>query len=82
MNKKNNEPSSHITIILIITNHQPPSPSFEQFPQPASTIASFVALEVGAMEAKMLQAAVSSKPKTKHRDGERSAVKTLDRTCC
>lgn len=49
-------------------------------PLPANTIASFVALEVGAMEAKMLHSAVSSKPMTKHRDGERSAVRTLDKT--
>lgn len=38
------------------------------------------------MEAKMLHSAVSSKPMTKHRDGERSAVRTLDKTsvvrCC
>ena len=33
------------------------------------------------MEAKMLHSAVSSKPMTKHRDGERSAVRTLDKTC-
>lgn len=32
------------------------------------------------MEAKMLHSAVSSKPMTKHRDGERSAVRTLDKT--